>query len=93
MMANAEPIAVRLQKISTEPTPETATRGTARGKRQSQRRATLPGTPLAGRKLGETFREPLARNHRVRNPTRWALRRRDYVKLVFVHADGMPEDG
>jgi hypothetical protein len=32
MMANAEPIAVRLQKISTGPNPETATRGTARGR-------------------------------------------------------------
>ena len=48
MMANAEPIAVRLQKISTGPNPETATRGTARGKRPSPPLATLPGTFASG---------------------------------------------
>jgi hypothetical protein len=53
MMANAEPIAVRLQKIiSTGANPETAMRGTALGKRPSPPRATLPGTSLSASEAG-----------------------------------------
>jgi hypothetical protein len=48
---------------------------------------------LAGRNLVELLRESFARDRVPRNPARRPLRRRDDVKLVFVHADGMPEDG
>jgi len=50
--------------------------------------AIAPGFHLNSHLLSEA----LARN-RVRNPARPTLRRRDYKELVFVHADGMGEDG